>query len=341
MKRSIFILFFSALFFTGYSQNLEPEAKIIEKNPLIYKLVPENPQIEILGEGFNWVEGPCWLPAENKLVFSDVKENTVFEWSEKGGIKTYLKPSGYTGTRERGGEMGSNGLTLSPGGKLVLCMCGDRRVAEMDADLSSPKPKFITLSDGYDGQKFNSPNDLVYAKNGDLFFTDPPYGLEQNMQDPLKEMDYQGVFKVDKNGKTVLLTKDITYPNGIGISPDGKKLYVAVSDFRNAVWMVYDLTPEHLIENGKVFLSASGYDRREMPGNPDGMAVHPSGWLFAAGPGGIWVITPEGENLGIIYTGELTSNCTFNEDYSYLYMSANHKVLRMKLNNPPSEKVGL
>ena len=330
MRSTTFTLIFLTISIACFAQNFKEEAKIIAKSDKIYQLVPEEPKIEVLGDGFNWAEGPCWIPAEQKFVFSDVKENTVFEWTEKGGIKPYLKPSGYTGEIERGGEMGSNGLTMSPDGKLVLCMCGDRRVASID-DVANPKPEFTTLSGGYNGQKFNSPNDLVFAKNGDLFFTDPPYGLEQNMRDPLKEMDYQGVFKVDKNRQTTLLTKDLAYPNGIGISPDGKKLYVSSSDPRNAVWMVYDLTPEHTIENGKVLLTASGYNRREMPGNPDGMAIHKSGWLFAAGPGGIWVITPEGEQLGIIYTGELTSNCTFNEDYSYLYMSANHKVLRMKL----------
>lgn len=318
------------LCYNSFAQNIKEEGKIIANSDKIYQLVPEEPRIEILGDGFNWAEGPCWIPSEQKFVFSDVKENTIFEWTEEGGIKPYLKPSGYTGEKERGGEMGSNGLTMSPDGKLVLAMCGDRRVASI-SDAANPKPEFTTLSGSYEGQKFNSPNDLVFAKNGDLFFTDPPYGLEQGMRDPLKEMDYQGVFKVDKTGKTTLLTKELAYPNGIGISPDGKKIYVASSDFRNAVWMVYDLTPDHLIENGKVLLKPEVTDRRSMPGNPDGMAIHPSGWLFASGPGGIWVITPEGEHLGTIFTGELTSNCTFNEDYSYLYMTANHKVLRMKI----------
>ena len=334
MKNTIFTLILLVFCLTSFAQNFEKDAKVIAKNDKIFQLVPEDPKIEILGEGFTWAEGPCWIPAEQKFVFSDVKENTIFEWTEKGGIKPYLKPSGYTGERPRGGEMGSNGLTLSLDGKLVLCMCGDRRVAEMATSTANPKPEFITLSGSYDGQKYNSPNDLCYAKNGDLFFTDPPYGLEQNMRDPLKEMNYQGVFKVDKNGKTTLLTKDLPYPNGIAVSADGEKLYVSNSDARNPAWMVYDLTPDHQIENGKVFLKPEGIDRRQMPGSPDGMAVHKSGWLFAAGPGGIWVITPEGEHLGIIYTGELTSNCTFNEDYSYLYMSANHKVLRMKLKTP-------
>ena len=333
MKNTILSLILLAIYTAGFSQEYKEEAKVIANSDKIYQLVPEEPKVEILGDGFNWAEGPCWIPSEQKFVFSDVKENTVFEWTEKGGIKPYLKPSGYTGEIERGGEMGSNGLTMSPDGKLVLCMCGDRRIASI-SDVANPKPDFTTLSGGFDGEKFNSPNDLVFAKNGDLFFTDPPYGLEQGMRDPLKEMDYQGVFKVDKNGKTTLLTKELAYPNGIGISPDGKKLYVASSDFRNAVWMVYDLTPDHLIENGKVLLKPEVTDRRSMPGAPDGMAIHPSGWLFAAGPGGIWIITPEGEHLGTIFTGELTSNCTFNEDYSYLYMSANHKVLRMKIKTP-------
>jgi gluconolactonase len=334
MKRLVCTLLILVTGLTGFSQNIKTEGKIIAKNPAIFQFVPEEPKIEILGDGFNWAEGPCWIASEKKFVFSDVKENTIFEWTESGGIKPYLKPSGYTGERERGGEMGSNGLTVSPDGALVICQHGDRRIAKMNSGVANPKPDFVTLSGNFEGKKFNSPNDLVYAANGDLFFTDPPYGLEQNIRDTLKELDFQGVYKLDKNGNTVLLTKEISYPNGIGVSPDGKKLYVSNTDFRNAAWMVYDLTPDHRIENGKVFLTTEGYDRREMPGGPDGMAIHKSGVLFASGPGGIWIITPEGEHLGIIFTGELTSNCTFNEDYSYLYMTANHKVLRMKLKTP-------
>src|SRR5690606_11863853 len=273
MKHSIHIVFFLSICLAGYAQNIKPDGKLIVKNPLINKLIPENPQIEILGEGFNWSEGPCWIASENKFVFSDVKENTIFEWTEKGGIKPYLKPAGYTGEKERGGEMGSNGLIISPTGELVLCQHGDRRIAKMNADVSNPKPDFITLSDGFGGKKFNSPNDLVYAKNGDLFFTDPPYGLERNNPNSVKEMDYQGVYKIDKNGNTVLLTKDIPYPNGIAISVDGKKLYVSNSDFTKPLWMVYDLTADNTIENGQVFHTAEGYDRKEMQGGPDGMAV--------------------------------------------------------------------
>ncbi|WP_100611308.1 SMP-30/gluconolactonase/LRE family protein [Confluentibacter lentus] len=331
MKSLLQTISFLLVFFIGHAQNIKPEGKLIVKNPLITKLIPENPQIEILGEGFNWSEGPCWIPSENKFVFSDVKENTIFEWTEEGGIKPYLKPSGYTGEKERGGEMGSNGLIINQNGELVICQHGDRRIAKMNADVSNPKPDFVTLSNGFDGKKFNSPNDLVYAKNGDLFFTDPPYGLERNNPNVVKEMDYQGVYKIDKSGQTILLTKEISFPNGIAISVDGKKLYVSNSDFTKPLWMVYDLTADNTIENGKVFCTAEGYDRQKMQGGPDGMAVHKSGWLFASGPGGIWIITEEGEHLGIIYTGEYTSNCTFNEDYSYLYMTANHKVLRMKL----------
>ncbi|HYQ57924.1 MAG TPA: SMP-30/gluconolactonase/LRE family protein [Draconibacterium sp.] len=330
MKKMTVLLFLQTILLAGFAQKIKPEGKIIVNNPLIHQLIAEDAKIEILGDGFTWIEGPCWLPTENKLLFSDIPENKIFEWTEKDGIKLYLTPSGYTDSKKRGGEIGSNGLILSPDNELILCQHGDRSVAKMDADLAHPKADFTILSNSYNGKKLNSPNDGVFAKNGDFFFTDPPYGLEHLFDDSAKEMNYQGVYKVDNNGNTILLTKDIPLPNGIGLSPDEKKMYIAVSDIENPVWMVYDVTPDHQIKNGKIFCDASDA-MGKMPGNPDGMAIHKSGWLFASGPGGIWIITEDGEHLGTIYTGDRTSNCVFNEDYSYVYMTANHQILRMKL----------
>jgi gluconolactonase len=203
-------------------------------------------------------------------------------------------------------------------------------MAKMNAPLSKPKADFKTLADKFEDKKLNSPNDAVYHKNGDLYFTDPPYGLEFNMDDPAKELDFQGVYKVDKNGKITLLTKELSRPNGIAFSPDYSKLYVANSDPKKAIWMVYDVNEKGLLENEKVFFDATN-KTATLKGLPDGMKVHKNGWIFATGPGGVLIFTSEGEHLGTIMTNEATANCTFNADYSELFITADDYLLRVKL----------
>jgi gluconolactonase len=200
----------------------------------------------------------------------------------------------------------------------------------MVTKVSNPKPEFKTLAESYKGKRFNSPNDAAFHKNGDLYFTDPPYGLEKNMNDPAKELDFQGVFKVDKNGLVTLLTKELSRPNGIAFSPDYKKLYVANSDPEKAIWMVYDVDEKGMLQNGKVFFDVTKQVGK-LKGLPDGMKVHPKGWIFATGPGGVLIFAPDGVHLGTIITGEATSNCAFNSDYSILYMTADDYLLRIQL----------
>lgn len=326
---SIFIITFS-FFYSAFAQNVKPESKIIVNDTSIFKVIPENANIEILAEGFEWTEGPLWLEKEQKLLFSDIPQNTVFEWSEKNGIQQYLIPSGYTNAKNRQGEIGSNGLLLNPENELILCQHGDRRIAKMNAPIDNPEPIFTTIAADYNGKKLNSPNDAVFDKNGNLYFTDPPYGLEFLMNDPAKELDFQGVYKTDKNGKTILLTDELSRPNGIAFSPDETKLYVANSDPENAIWMVYDVDNIGKISNGKVFFDVTDKNT-EVNGNPDGMKVHRNGWIFATGPGGVLIFSPEGKHLGTIFTGEKTANCAFNNDYSQLFITADDYLLRVKL----------
>ena len=330
MKTLLLTVAFLFILNESFSQNYKKDASIITNSPKLSIIIPEAAQIEIIGEGFEWTEGPLWLPTENKLIFSDIPKNSIFEWSEKGGTKLYLKPAGYTGAENRGGEAGSNGLLLSDKNELVLCQHGDRRMAKMNSKLSNPKAEFTTLAYKYNGKKLNSPNDAVYRKNGNLYFTDPPYGLEKNDKDPLKELDFQGVYKVDITGKITLLTKELSRPNGIAFSPDYKKMYVANSDPQKAIWMVYDVDENGLLKNGKLFFDATD-KTKTLKGLPDGMKVHKNGWVFATGPGGVMIFTPEGEHLGTIFTGEATSNCAFNSDYSELFMTADNYLVRVKL----------
>ena len=329
MKTLFFVLAFLSII-ECFARNVKPGSKIIVNDPLIYQAIPKDAQVEILAEGFEWTEGPLWLSTENKLLFSDIPNNSIFEWTEKGGKKLYLKPAGYTGKEKRGGETGSNGLLLGPEGELILCQHGDRRIARMNAPIKNPKAEFITLSDNYNGKKLNSPNDAVLSKNGELYFTDPPYGLEKNTNDPAKEMDFQGVYKLDKMGKTTLLTKELSRPNGIAFSPNGKKLYVGCSDPEKAIWMVYEVTKDGLLKNGKLFFDATSMTK-DLKGLPDGMKVHRNGWVFATGPGGVLIFTPESMHLGTIFTGEATANCAFNDDFSALYITADDYLLRVKL----------
>lgn len=298
--------------------------KIDRFNPAFDKLVPPDAKLEKLAEGFVWSEGPVWIRDGGYLVFSDVPKNTAFKWKEGEGISEFLKPSGYTGSSPRGGELGSNGLTVDSQGRLVLCEHGDRRVARLEKDRTQ-----TTLADKYLGKRFNSPNDLVYKSNGDLYFTDPPYGLEGANKDPKKELPYNGVYRLSKNGKLTLLTSELTYPNGIAFSPDEQTLYVAVSDPKQAIWMAYDVKPDGTIANGRVFFDATS-KVKEGNGLPDGLKVDKAGNVFATGPGGVFVFTPAGKHLGTIDTGQPTGNCAWGDDGSTLYIMANHYLSRIK-----------
>jgi gluconolactonase len=213
----------------------------------------------------------------------------------------------------------------------MLCQHGNRQVARMDAPLSKPKAKYIPIADRYEGKRLNSPNDLVYHTDGSLYFTDPPYGLTRKMEDPDKQLDFQGVYRVTKDGQVTLLTKDLSRPNGLSFSPDHRTLYVANSDAQRAIWMAYDVKPDGAIANGRVFFDATSWVGPEKKGLPDGMKIDAQGHLFATGPGGVHVFDKDGKRLGTFATGEATSNCAFGEDGSTLFITADMYVLRLRL----------
>ena len=289
-----------------------------------YELVPKDAKIEKLAEGFGWAEGPVWMG--KFVVFSDVIGNTAYKWEQGKGLGQFMKPSGYTGSTPRGGEPGSNGLTRDPQGRLVMCEHGDRRVSRVENGQKT------TLVDRYMGKRLNSPNDVIFKSNGDMYFTDPPYGLEGKNDDPKKEMDFNGVYRYSKDGILTLLTKDLTFPNGLAFSPDEKTLYIAVSDPKKAVWMAYDVKPDGTIANGRIFYDATKSVGDEHPGLPDGMKVDKAGNLFATGPGGVWVFTPQGKLLGKINPGQKTANCAWGEDGSTLYLTSHMFFCRIKTN---------
>jgi gluconolactonase len=298
---------------------------IVRKDPRFDKLIPPNAVIEKLTDGLDWCEGPVWVPKGGYVLFSDIPKNIIWKWKDGEGKSVWMTPAGYTGTKRRIGEPGSNGLTLDADGRLVLCEHGDRRITRLEKD-----EKKTVLADKYEGKRFNSPNDLVYKANGDLYFTDPPYGLEKNWDDPARELDFCGVFRLSKDGKLTLLTKELTRPNGIAFSPDEKTLYIAVSDPDKAVWMAYDVKADGTLGKGKVFFDSTDWVKEKKKGLPDGMKVDKDGNLFATGPGGLHVFAPDGTLLGTLDTGVATANCNWGDDGSVLYIAADKSLCRIK-----------
>ncbi len=313
---------------TASKDSIVRRIEILDTSAL--NLIDSTTPVEILAQGYKWSEGPVYIKDSNYLLFSDIPNNSIFKWKEGYGATLYLKPSGNTGDRKVEKEPGSNGLLLNAKGQLVLCQHGDRRMALMDAPLGNPSPKFITLAGGYQGKKLNSPNDGVYTSNGDLYFTDPPYGLDKRLDDTAKQLPFQGVYRLKSNGQLDLIIKDLKFPNGIALSPDEKTLYISNSDSTNMLWMKYALDDKGLIKSSSVFFEAKEYNNTDA-GNPDGMKVNKQGYIFAAGPKGIWLFSPAGKVLARIYTGQKTANCAFSPDQKTLFITASSYVMRVKL----------
>lgn len=292
-------------------------------------IISPGAKVEIIADGFKWTEGPLWVEDDKMLLFSDVFANKVFKWTVEKGAEVYLSPSGYTGTTTRGAELGSNGLLLNKEGKLVLCQHGNRQVALMEADLKDPKPLFKAIADSFETKKLNSPNDAAFNSNGDLFFTDPPYGLEKNMDDPLKEIPFQGVYKVPTSGNITLLCDTITRPNGIAFFPGESSLLIANSDSTKPYWYYFDIKNDSLT-NGKIFYNASAH-LKDGKGLPDGLKIDKQGNVFASGPGGVFIFNKSGKLLGKIKLPVAPSNVAFADDQKTIFITATNYVLKLKM----------
>ena len=296
------------------------------------ELIDAKAEIKVIGSGFEWTEGPLYIADGDYLLFSDIPNNKVFKIDAEGEKNEYLHPSGFLGQCTDCAEPGSNGLLLSPEGELVLMQHGERRVAKMTGTLNNPKPEYEALADKYDGKRFNSPNDGVFDVEGNLYFTDPPYGLPKQMDDPNKELEFQGVYCLKTSGEIVLVDK-LSRPNGIAISTDGTKLHVAVSDPEHAVWYQYDIVKAGNVVNKKLFYDVTNLIGQEgQQGLPDGMKMHSEGYLFATGPGGVWIFNSEAQPVARIHTGQKTANCAFSDDEKTLFMTADDYVLKVGLN---------
>ena len=300
-------------------------ATIVRHDPRFDVLVPKGAKLEKIADGFTWVEGPVWDKKQQALLFSDIPANTVYQWKEGKGTKPFLNASGYSGTVPFAGkEPGSNGLTFDAHGRLVLCKHGDRQIARLEAGGT-----FTVLAARFNGHRINSPNDLVFKSNGDLYFTDPPFGLSKAFDDPDKA-PVQGVYRVSRAGKLTLLIADIKAPNGIAFSPDEKTLYVSDVNPKRAAWLAYDVEPDGTVTNARVFFDATRW-RNDPFFGPDGFKVDQNGNLFGARRGGISVIAPDGTHLGDIETGQPTSNVAWGEDGHTLFITGGSSVYRLRV----------
>lgn len=307
------------------SKETNNTTKIVRLDPRFDQLVPPDAKLEKVATGFTWVEGPVWDRRTGSLLFSDIPANSIYRWKPGEGVSVFLNNSGYSGAAPFiGKEPGSNGLTFDANGRLVLCRHGDRQIGRLEVN-----GNITALADRYDGYRLNSPNDLVFKSNGDLYFTDPPFGLPRVFNDPQKA-PVQGVYRISRDGTVTRLITDISAPNGIAFSPDEKTLYVSDVDPKRAAWLAYDVHADGTVANGRVFFDATRW-RQDPFFGPDGFKVDQQGNIFGARPGGLSVIASDGTLLGTIETGLPTSNVAWGEDGRTLFVTGGTSVYRIRL----------
>ena len=295
---------------------------IVRLDPELDALIPASAKIEKLAGGFGFTEGPLWFP-ESYLWFSDVTGNVVRQWSPDGKVIEILRPGGGENKEAPAGSfIGPNGMIHDKDGAVLLCQHSNRQIVRITKDR-----QVSTFLDKFEGKRFNSPNDLVYKSDGSLYFTDPPYGLLKQDDDPKKELKFNGVYRY-ANGKLQVIIKDLTRPNGIAFSPDEKTLYISNSDEKHRAWMAYDVKPDGTVANGRLFADVTAEPDKS---NPDGMKIDTNGNIYAAGPAGIWVFNAAGKHLGTIKPGENPANCNWGDDGKSLYITAETSVYRIKL----------
>lgn len=303
-----------------------PNVGQIERfDPAIDSLIDPEASVELLEVGFSWSEGPVWVASENCLLFSDIPRNAIFRWSERDGARIWMQPSGYTGVAYYGKEPGSNGLTLDGEGRLLACEHGDRRISRLEQGGGK-----VTLADSYEGKRLNSPNDLVLRAGGDLYFTDPAYGLPRRYEDTRRDLPFCGVYLLRPDlREPELLVDSMRMPNGVALAPEERFLYITQSDPQSPCVTRYPIRDDSTLGAGEVL--ADFTDRvPEAPGLPDGIKVDDSGNVFTTGPGGVWVLGDSGERLGRIRTGLRVANLCWGDDGSTLYLCSDQYLCRLR-----------
>lgn len=300
------------------------EDPFVRADPLFDQILSRDAKLETLAEGFLLAEGPVWNRPDAYLLFSDVPANAIYKWEPSAGINLYLKPSGYSRAEPYQGQYpGSNGLAFDTAGRLVICEHGDRRITRVEADGTR-----TVLVDRFQGKRLNSPNDLVFDSRGDLYFTDPPYGLPAVFDDSAKELPFSGVYRLTSRGELTLLTEELAGPNGIALSPSEKHVYVSDTSGSEPGWVAYEVTAEGMLTGGRRFLSTPAWAKGGR-GARDGLKVDRSGNIFVTGPGGVHVFAPEGKYLGSIKAREAT-NLAWGDDGSVLYITSRSTLYRIR-----------
>jgi gluconolactonase len=297
-------------------------------DPKMEVFFDKNAKIEVLADGFTWAEGPVWVSKLNGVVFTDVPNNKAYLWTKKDGLSLFLSPSGMTNHAPHSTDEGANGLTLDNEGNLILCQHGNRAVSKLK-NWSFDTPEYETLVDHFEGKWLNSPNDLAINQKGEIFFTDPPYGLKDQDRDALKELDFNGIYKWSEDNGLVLLDKSLSRPNGIALSNDEKTVYIGNSDSQYSIIAAFDLE-NGLLKNKRTFFDGSVLAQTRQ-GLFDGLRVHSSGVVFATGPGGVLVLDESGKHLGTVMPGKSTANCGFDAQEDYLYLTSTDVLARIKL----------
>ncbi len=309
-----FMFFLASIAFAAGEMSVE------RLDPELDKLIPADPKLELLAEGFGWAEGPVWDAKTGELLFSDVPGNVIHAWKD-GKIREFMRPSGYSGNDPAWRSSGSNGLAFDAKGRLLIAEHGDRRVSVLTENGGKE-----TVADRFEGKRFNSPNDIAVHSLGPIYFTDPIYGLPKGEEDPAREIDFCGVYGVGTNGDVILVTKELERPNGIAFSPDEETLYVANSHAPRPIILAISIGGDGMATGTKVFFESKGLEGK---GSMDGLKVDEKGNLWATGPGGLLIISPKGKLLGRVLTGKATANVAFGgKDGKTVFLTAHNTLVR-------------
>jgi len=333
MRYSIFIfasfLFLAASTIANSAQFIDVEVVVYDDR--FYKFIDRDSQVEFLAGELEWAEGPVWVESLDALLFSDVAANKIYRWDESRGLSVFVHPSGHAPDNAATSWRGSNGLAIDENGALLLAQQGNRTLSRMSAPLSNPAPDYEVLASKYRGKLINSPNDLVVHRSGDVYFTDPPYGLAGFEKSPDIELDFFGVFRLSKNNNLSLVNRNIEKPNGIALSTDHSTLYVSNSEVDKADIIAIELDTKGKPRNSRLFFEGAKLIP-DGPGSTDGMTMHPTDYLFVSIPNGLGVLSPTGELLGKVALGQVT-NMTLNNTHSYLYITSPNRLLRLEINS--------
>ena len=324
--RLFFLIIVSLVIMNTKGQQTVDSVEFLD--PKMEVFFDKDTKIEVLADGFTWAEGPVWVSKLNGVVFTDVPNNKAYLWTKKDGLSLFLSPSGMTNHAPHSTDEGANGLTLDNEGNLILCQHGNRAVSKLK-NWSFDTPEYEILVDHFEGKWLNSPNDLAINQKGEIFFTDPPYGLKDQDRDALKELDFNGIYKWSEDNGLVLLDKSLSRPNGIALSNDEKTVYISNSDSQHSIIAAFDLE-NGLLKNKRTFFDGSVLAQTRQ-GLFDGLRVHSSGVVFATGPGGVLVLDESGKHLGTVMPGKSTANCGFDAQEDYLYLTSTDVLARIKL----------